>query len=67
MIIITMIYPRAMKLNNTFELTTTGSLATADAKTGLHVAKFTNTADGSGIAIQVGASTPHNNNNFITY
>lgn len=32
-----------------------------------HVAKFRNTGNGSGIIIQVGASTPHNNNNFITF
>lgn len=32
-----------------------------------HVAKFENTGNGSGIIIQVGAGTPHNNNNFITF
>lgn len=32
-----------------------------------HVAKFRNTGNGSGIIIQVGAGTPHNNNNFITF
>ena len=32
-----------------------------------HVAKFQNTGNGSGIIIQVGAGTPHNNNNFITF
>lgn len=32
-----------------------------------HVATFKNTNDGNGISIQLGASTPHNSNNFVTF
>jgi hypothetical protein len=32
-----------------------------------HIANFENTADGNGISIKLGAGTPHNKNNFITF
>ena len=32
-----------------------------------HIAHFKNEGDGNGILIQVGAETPHTNNNFITF
>ncbi len=32
-----------------------------------HIANFYNSADGNGISIKLGAGTPHNNNNFITF
>ncbi len=58
------------KLSGVFTVETAGTIATVDSKTGNHVALFKNTTPGvggSGIAIQVGASTPHHNNNFITF
>ncbi|PHK98295.1 hypothetical protein [Neolewinella marina] len=59
----------AMKLNSTFELSTDGRMRlnqTGDSGTGF-VAKFRNTSNGSGIAIQVGAGTPTNTNDFVTF
>jgi hypothetical protein len=32
-----------------------------------HVASFENTNNGNGISIKLGAPTPHNNNNFLTF
>jgi hypothetical protein len=48
---------------------TTGSDPTNNPLTSQthHVANFVNTADGNGISIKVGAGTPHNKNNFITF
>lgn len=60
----------AINIGKTLTLTTgnvvDSSPNTTKVGTG-HVAKFQNTGNGSGIMIQVGASTPHNNNNFVTF
>lgn len=34
---------------------------------GGHVAAFENSSNGNGISIKVGAATPHNSNNFVTF
>ena len=49
----------ATTLNNTLSLRTASGAG--------HVALFENTNNGNGIEIRVGAGTPHNNNNFITF
>ncbi|RLD21267.1 MAG: hypothetical protein DRI69_04510 [Bacteroidetes bacterium] len=59
----------AMKVNNTFTVKTSGILAVNPSSTSTpgHVAMFENTSNGGGIAIKVGAATPSNTNNFITF
>ncbi|NND33852.1 MAG: hypothetical protein HKN76_14780 [Saprospiraceae bacterium] len=60
----------ATTLNNTLNLTATVSKpsgANPLTQPSHHIANFVNTADGNGISIKVGAATPHNNNNFITF
>ncbi|NNC95268.1 MAG: hypothetical protein HKN92_06860 [Chitinophagales bacterium] len=49
-------------------VTNAGVFDAVPGKTGTgHVAKFVNTADGSGIVIQVGQANPQNKNNFVTF
>lgn len=59
-----------INIGKTLEVVTNATIesspSAANVGTG-HVAKFENTGNGSGIIIQVGASTPHNNNNFVTF
>lgn len=56
-----------VKFDKTLSIVTAGTLSNSSPNTGLHVAHFENTGNGSGIQIKVGAATPHNNNNFITF
>lgn len=59
-----------INIGKTLEVVTDATIESspnaANVGTG-HVAKFENTGNGSGIIIQVGAGTPHNNNNFVTF
>ena len=65
------------QVNNTLSVVTSNVVSipggydanlTNSSKVGTgHVAQIRNTGDGSGLLVQVGAATPHNKNNFITF
>lgn len=67
----------AAQVNNTFKVETSNVVdipsgydpdLSSDAKVGTgHIAHFRNTDNGSGILVQLGAGTPHNKNNFMTF
>jgi hypothetical protein len=51
------------KIDKTLIVRTDGNQGTLNN----HVAHFENTSNGNGISVKVGAPTPHNNNNFVTF